>query len=129
MLEIAEARAAIFLLDRDAVQAERAELRPEIARELVRAVDLVGARRDLRLGEGGHRLADRVLDGLRDPSWFADQTGKSQFLPSGRDLAWIAFYARRFPDRFAGRVPDGAVFQSPRLGGDLTVLAEKWVRN
>ena len=81
-------------------------------------------------GDGAiHRLADRVLDGLRDPSWFADQTGKSQFLPSGRDLAWIAFYARRFPDRFAGRVPDGAVFQSPRLGGDLTVLAEKWVRN
>jgi poly(beta-D-mannuronate) lyase len=76
-----------------------------------------------------HRLADRVLDGLRDPSWFADRSGKSQFLPSGRDLAWIAFYARRFPARFAGRVPDGAIFQLPRLGGDLTTLAEKWVRN
>ncbi|SEE52422.1 poly(beta-D-mannuronate) lyase [Rhizobiales bacterium GAS188] len=83
----------------------------------------------MRSGEAIHRLADRVLDGLHDPAWFADQTGKSQFLPTGRDLAWIAFYARRFPDRFAGRVPDGAVFQSPRLGGDLTVLAEKWVRN
>jgi poly(beta-D-mannuronate) lyase len=76
-----------------------------------------------------HHLADRVLDGLRDPSWFAEQTGKSQFLPTGRDLAWIAFYARRFPDRFAGRVPDGAIFQSPRLGGDLTLLSERWVRN
>jgi poly(beta-D-mannuronate) lyase len=76
-----------------------------------------------------HRLADRVLDGLHDPSWFAQQTGKDQFQPTGRDLAWIAFYARRFPDRFAGRVPDGAVFQSPRLGGDLTLLAQKWVRN
>jgi poly(beta-D-mannuronate) lyase len=75
-----------------------------------------------------HHLADRVLDGLHDPSWFAERTGKQQFLPSGRDLAWIAFYARRFPDRFAGRVPDGAIFQSPRLGGDLTVLAEKWVK-
>jgi poly(beta-D-mannuronate) lyase len=75
-----------------------------------------------------HHLADRVLDGLRDPSWFAEKTGKQQFLPSGRDLAWIAFYARRFPERFAGRVPDGAIFQSPRLGGDLTVLAEKWVK-
>ncbi len=75
-----------------------------------------------------HRLANRVLDGLRDPSWFATQTGKEQALPSGRDLAWIAFYARRFPDRFAGRVPDGAIFQSPRLGGDLAVLAEKWVK-
>jgi len=76
-----------------------------------------------------HRLADKVLDGLRDQSWFAQRTGKGQFVPSGRDLAWIAFYARRFPARFAGRVPDGAIFQLPRLGGDLTTLAEKWVRN
>ena len=75
-----------------------------------------------------HRLANRVLDGLRDPSWFAARTGKAQVLPSARDLAWIAFYARRFPDRFANRVPDGAIFQSPRLGGDLAVLAEKWVK-
>ena len=76
-----------------------------------------------------HRLADRVLDGLRDPSWFAERSGKNQFLPSGRDLAWIAFYARRFPARFGGRVPDGAIYQLPRLGGDLTTLAEKWVKN
>ena len=47
MLEIAEPRAAEFLLDGDAVQAEIAQLRPEIAREEVAAVDLVGARRDL----------------------------------------------------------------------------------
>ena len=76
-----------------------------------------------------HRLADRVLDGLRDPDWYADRSGKNQFMPSGRDLAWIAFYARRFPARFAGRVPDGAIFQLPRLGGDLTTLAERWVKN
>ncbi len=82
-----------------------------------------------RQGGAIHRLADRVLDGLRDPGWFAERTGKSQFLPTGRDLAWVAFYARRFPTRFAGRVPDGAIFQLPRLGGDLTALAEKWVRN
>ena len=60
MLEIAEAGAAIFLLDRDAVQAERADLRPEVARELVGAVDLGGARRDLVGGEVGDRLADGV---------------------------------------------------------------------
>jgi poly(beta-D-mannuronate) lyase len=81
-----------------------------------------------RQGGAIHRLADRVLDGLRDPVWFSAQTGKEQLQPSGRDLAWIAFYARRFPDRFAGRVPDGAIFQSPRLGGDLALLAEKWVK-
>ncbi len=51
MGEIAHAGAAPFLLDGDAEQAERAELRPQIAREGVGAVDLVGARRDLVLRE------------------------------------------------------------------------------
>ena len=60
MLEIAEAGAAIFFLDRDAVQAERADLRPEIARKLVAAVDFGGARRDLVGREILHGLADRV---------------------------------------------------------------------
>ena len=60
MLEIAEAGAAILFLDRDAVQAEGAELRPQIARELVAAVDRVGARRDLGLREVAHRVADGV---------------------------------------------------------------------
>ena len=60
VLEIAEAGAAIFLLDGDAVQAERADLGPEIARELIAAVDFGGARRDLVLRERIHRLAYRV---------------------------------------------------------------------
>ena len=60
VLEIAQARAAIFLLDRDAVQAERADLGPEIARKLIAAVDFGGARRDLVLRKRMHRLADRV---------------------------------------------------------------------
>ena len=60
VLEIAEAGAAIFFLHRDAVQAERADLRPEIARKLVAAVDLGGARRDLVGGEVENGLADRV---------------------------------------------------------------------
>ena len=34
MLEIAQARAAILLLDGDAEQAERADLRPQVAREI-----------------------------------------------------------------------------------------------
>ena len=46
MLEIAEAGAAVLLLDRDAVQAEGAHLGPQVAREGVGPVDLVGARRD-----------------------------------------------------------------------------------
>src|ERR1700754_3031431 len=60
MLEIAEARAAIFFLDRDAVQAERAHLGPQIAREFIAAVDVVGTRRDAVTGEVAHRLAQHV---------------------------------------------------------------------
>src|SRR5580700_4884760 len=60
MLEIAEARAAIFLLDGNPVQPERANLRPEVARELVAFVDFGGTRRDLVAGKVLHRLADRI---------------------------------------------------------------------
>src|SRR6185369_1912278 len=60
VLEIAETGAAILLLDRDAVQAERADLGPEIARKLIAAVDFGGARRDLVLRKRIYRLADRI---------------------------------------------------------------------
>ncbi len=60
MFEIAEARAAPLLLDRDAMQAELAHLRPELTREPVLAVDLLGQRRDPVLCETVHRLADRI---------------------------------------------------------------------
>ena len=60
MLEIAEAEPAILLLDRDPVQPELAHLRPQLAREFVRLVDLGGDRRDLVGGEALGRLADRV---------------------------------------------------------------------
>ena len=60
VLGVAEARAAVFLLDRDPVQAERAQARPQIARKLVGPVDRLGARRDLGLGEAGDRVADHV---------------------------------------------------------------------
>src|ERR1700748_2136003 len=51
VLEIAQPRAAEFLLHRDAVQAQRADLGPEVARKLVALVDLGGARRDLVAGK------------------------------------------------------------------------------
>src|SRR5215470_13187474 len=60
MLEIAEPGAAPLLLDRDAVRAELAELRPEIARKGVAAIDLVGARGDLVGGEVTHAVAQHV---------------------------------------------------------------------
>src|SRR3954471_19256494 len=60
MLEIAKARAAIFLFDGNAVQTELAELRPQVARKLVRLVDFGGARRDLMRREVAHGFADRI---------------------------------------------------------------------
>ena len=60
MGEIAHAGAAPFLLDRDAEQAERAELRPQLARKFVGAVDLSGAWRDFFAGEGADRLAQHI---------------------------------------------------------------------
>src|SRR5438552_18036655 len=60
VLEIAQAGAAILLLDGDAVQAERSDLGPEVARELIAAVDFGGARRDLVLRKRMHRLAYRI---------------------------------------------------------------------
>ena len=44
----------------DAEHAELAHLAPQVHRELVAAVDLGGARRDLGLREVAHRVAQRV---------------------------------------------------------------------
>src|SRR5258708_6182444 len=60
MLEVPEPRAAIFLLDGNAVQAERADFRPEIAGKLIALVDLVGARRNLVAREIVYGLANSV---------------------------------------------------------------------
>ena len=57
VVQIAEAQPAPFLFDRDAVQAERAHLRPQLAREMLGAVDFRGERRDLGAGEFLRRLA------------------------------------------------------------------------
>ena len=55
MREIAHSGAAIFFLDRDPVQAERAHLGPQLDREAVGPVDLGGERRDAVLGKAAHR--------------------------------------------------------------------------
>ena len=51
MGEIAQPCPAPFLLDRDAEKPELAELRPQLARKFVGAVDFGGARRNLGLRE------------------------------------------------------------------------------
>ncbi len=60
MREVAHAGAAIFLLDGDAVQAERAHFGPQLDREAVGPVDLGGERRDTVLGKVAHRRAQHV---------------------------------------------------------------------
>src|SRR5947209_842908 len=60
MFEIAEPCPAILLFHRDAMQAERTDPGPEVAREQVAPVDLGGPRRDLVCGEITHGVADRV---------------------------------------------------------------------
>jgi hypothetical protein len=57
--EVPHAGPAPLGTDGDAVQAEVAELRPEVARELV-AVDLVGPAGNLARREGAHRFAQQV---------------------------------------------------------------------
>ncbi len=62
VLEVAETAAAVVLLHGDAVQAQRAHLRPELTRKTVGPVDLLGERRDLLLREAEHRVAQHVGD-------------------------------------------------------------------
>ncbi len=60
MREVAHAGAAVFLLDGDAVQPERAHRGPQLGRKAVALVDLGGQRRDLLVGEVAHRVAQQV---------------------------------------------------------------------
>ncbi len=58
--EVAHAGSAVILRDGQPEKSEAAELRPEIARKDVAAVDLAGARRDALIGEAAHLVAHRI---------------------------------------------------------------------
>src|SRR5216683_4266673 len=60
MRQIAHAGAAICLLDGDAVETQRAHLRPQLDRETVGPVDLGSERRDAIFGKAAHRRAQHV---------------------------------------------------------------------
>ena len=61
VFEIAEAEPTIRFVDGQAMQAELAHLAPQlVAREMVFAVDLLGQRGDLLVGETRHGFADHL---------------------------------------------------------------------
>ena len=69
------------------------------------------------------RLANRVIDGLRDPAPFAAAAGVPQQVrpPRGPDLAWAEPYHARFHDRrLTPLLAAARPLRDDRLGGDLT---------
>ena len=65
MGEIAHVGAAVFLFDRDAVQAQSAHLGPQMDGEFVLGVDLGGQGGDTLGGEAGYRVAQGVYVGAK----------------------------------------------------------------
>jgi poly(beta-D-mannuronate) lyase len=70
------------------------------------------------------RLANRVIEGLRDPAPFAAAGGAAQEIqlpPRGTDLAWAEITFARFHDRrLASWLAAARPLRDDRLGGDLT---------
>jgi poly(beta-D-mannuronate) lyase len=69
------------------------------------------------------RLANRVIDGWRNPAVFVAQAGIKQEMrpPRGADLAWAEPYFARFHDRrLAPLLAAARPLRDDRLGGDLT---------
>jgi poly(beta-D-mannuronate) lyase len=74
-----------------------------------------------------HRLAARVLAGVRDPKGFAALAHEPAVdVPRGGLLGWLAFYRVRFPDKIDG-APSGP-FHYDWLGGDMILTAKAWLK-
>ncbi|AMP12429.1 alginate lyase family protein [Collimonas pratensis] len=73
------------------------------------------------------KLAQRVLDGIADPTWFVQKTGAAQEIPKGGILGWIVFYRETAPELTAPSqaLMTQAPFRYAQLGGNLSVLADK----
>jgi poly(beta-D-mannuronate) lyase len=71
------------------------------------------------------RLADRVINGWRDPTAFAAAAGVAQetkLPPRAADLAWAEPYFARFHDRrLAPLLAAARPLRDDRLGGDMTL--------
>jgi poly(beta-D-mannuronate) lyase len=72
-------------------------------------------------------LAERVLSGWRDNSWFAEKAGVPQEKLAGHtDVGWVEFYRHHalHPDHFEDLHQAGP-YNEPRLGGNLTLMADR----
>lgn len=75
-----------------------------------------------------HRLAALTLAGFRDPAPMTARTGIAQKPLTRANLAWLTFYARRFPGRLtvADVLAGGDIWYST-TGGNMSLLAARWV--
>jgi len=72
-------------------------------------------------------LAERVLSGWRDTSWFAEKAGVPQEKLAGHtDVGWVEFYRHHalHPNHFEDLHQAGP-YNEPRLGGNLSLMADK----
>ncbi|MDF3030909.1 MAG: algL [Moraxellaceae bacterium] len=75
------------------------------------------------------RLINRVAEGVRDPTFFAQRAGARQVIeanPDGRAMIWVAILARACPDDEKLMKLKAAYqpFSGRRLGGNLTDVYE-----
>lgn len=77
-----------------------------------------------------HRLALRVSAGYANPAWFTERSGVEQEPPKvGGFTGWVEFYRKRVPDPSAfDALHAQGPFREPRLGGDLTLMAERGIQ-
>ena len=76
-----------------------------------------------------HRLAAVTFAGFGDPVPMGQQAGTEQRPLERAMLGWLAFYERRFPGRLPGAatVLDGKDIWTTMTGGNMTLLARRWV--
>ena len=85
-------------------------------------------------GVRDHRLdllAEKVLSGWRDRSWFAEKAGVAQEKLGGHtDLGWVELYRHHAlnPADFEDLHRAGP-YDEPRLGGSLTLLGDRSASN
>lgn len=72
------------------------------------------------------RLGQRVLAGLRDPSWFAEKTGEKQDMSSvrnGSSLAWLEIYYKRYGGQDCRQILKSLrPLRQNRAGGNASLL-------